>query len=389
MFPVIDLEGDAFVRGRLHGTLAKPQIGRSIATYARLFAYCGIDWKDAQRRAARYRETVGNLDATLLEEIDGIAAGAGVGREEILALNARTEILPPSYPGEPSPHWQQVQEVNRGAGIPDWGECTALAVQPARSALRATLLAQNWDWLGTQREAVILLRSRETDGSSCLAFTEAGMLAKIGLNGHGLGVCLNLMRSRHDGQRPGVPVHVLLRALLKRRSVAEAIQLASSVTHGASSNVLCADRSGEAASLELSPGGLEIVRPEQGVVCHTNHFLRPAGRAGEAPRAPTLSTEERLDRIQALAGKHPDAIAVDDLQAMLRDESEGSMSICRHPDRQLPREARVETVASVIMELAPGVMHVAPDVPSKVAYHAVALAGEVSGGAQRSSAMSS
>jgi isopenicillin-N N-acyltransferase-like protein len=389
MFPVIDLEGDASVRGRVHGTLARAQIARSIATYARLFAYCGIDWKDAQRRAARYRETVGNLDATLLEEIEGIAAGAGVGIEEILALNARTEILPPSYPGEPSPHWRQVQALNRGAGIPDCGECTALAVQPVRSATQATLLAQNWDWLGTQREAVILLRSRETDGSTCLAFTEAGMLAKIGLNGHGLGVCLNLMRSRHDGQRPGVPVHVLLRALLKQRSVGEAIQLASSVTHGASSNVLCADRRGDAASLELSPSGLEIVRPEQGVVCHTNHFLRPAGRAAEAPRAPTLSTEERLARIQALAGGRREPIGVGDLETMLRDESEGSMSICRHPDTQLPREARVETVASVVMELGSGVMHVAPDVPSKVAYHTVSLSGALPGGAQRSSVMSS
>jgi len=62
---------------------------------------------------------------------------------------------------------------------------------------------------------------------------------------------------------------------------------------------------------------------------------------------------------------------------MLRDESEGPMSICRHPDTQLPREARVETVASVVMELARGVMHVAPDVPSKVAYHAVALTDTV------------
>jgi len=374
MFPVIDLEGDAFLRGRLHGTLARSQIERSIATYARLFAYCGFDWSDAQRRAARFRDAIGNLDAALLEEIEGIASGAGRSIDEILALNARTEILPPSYPGEPSPRWQRVQEINRGAGIPDWGECTALAIQPARSATRGTLLAQNWDWLGTQREAVVLMRTREADGSRCLAFTEAGMLAKIGFNDRGLGVCLNLMRSRDDGQRPGIPVHVLLRALLKCASVAEAMQLASSVTHGASSNVLCADRAGDAASLELSPGGVEVVRAENGVVCHTNHFLMPAGSAGEAPRAPTLSTEERLERIAALAHAPRAPLGVGDLETMLRDETKGAKSICRRPDLSQPREARVETVASIVMELARGVMHVAPDVPSMVPYHAVALA---------------
>jgi len=62
---------------------------------------------------------------------------------------------------------------------------------------------------------------------------------------------------------------------------------------------------------------------------------------------------------------------------MLRDESEGLMSICRNPDTDLPPEARVETVASVVMELAHNVMHVAPDVPSKVAYQAIALADTV------------
>lgn len=377
MFPVIDLRGGAFERGRLHGERAGPRIERSIATYAALFAYCGIDWSGAQQRAARYRDTIGNLDAELLEEIEGIAAGAGRTVGEILALNARTEILPPSYPGEPSPHWQQVQELNRGAGLPDWGECTALAVQPARSATRGTLLAQNWDWLGSQRAAVVLLRIRETDGSGCLAFTEAGMLAKIGLNVHGFGVCLNLMRSMSDGEHPGVPVHVLLRALLKGKGVAEAIQLASSVTHGGSSNVLCADRSGEAASLELSPAGVEIVRPEGGTLPHTNHFLMPAGRRGEAPRAPTLSTEQRLARIERLLRDHAGALGVEAVQSMLRDESEEPMSICRTPDPGLPPEARVETVASVVMELAHGVMHVAPDVPSKVPYQRVALGDAV------------
>ena len=41
------------------------------------YAYCGFDWNDAQQRATRYQDTIGNLDAGLLEEINGIAAGAG------------------------------------------------------------------------------------------------------------------------------------------------------------------------------------------------------------------------------------------------------------------------------------------------------------------------
>jgi len=377
MFPIIDTQGSAHERGRVHGVAARARIGHSIATYARQFAYCGINWSGAQQRATGYRDIIGNLDMELLEEIEGIAAGSGYAVNEILALNARTEILPPSYPGDPSPAWAATERANRDAGVPDWGECTALAVQPARSATGTTLLAQNWDWIGAQRAAVILLRIRETDGRRALAFTEAGMLAKIGLNEAGFGMCLNLMRSTDDGSRPGVPVHVLLRALLKRPSVAEAIGLAASVTHGGSSNVLVADRAGDAASLELSPRGVEVIHAADGTVCHTNHFLCPAGALGQAPIPANLATEQRYARIQSLVAAAPKKIALDDVKAMLRDESDGLLSICRHPDPAKPREARVETVGSVIMDLATGVMHVAPDVPSKTEYRPVPIAARI------------
>ena len=202
MFPVLDVSGGAFERGRAHGRQARDRVERSLANYARLFAFYGMPWTEARRRAADYRDVIGAFDASLLEEIEGIAQGSGRSVEEILALNARTEILPPAF--------------LTGA---DAGECTAIAVTPAGSATGGTLLAQNWDWVGAQREAMIVLRIPESDAPACLTLTEAGMLAKIGLNAVGLGVCLNILRSIFDGSQAGVPVHVLLRALLRRASV--------------------------------------------------------------------------------------------------------------------------------------------------------------------------
>src|SRR5674476_183970 len=151
MFPLIEITGSAQQRGHQHGTQAKFRIERSIATYARLFAYCGIDWQGAQRLGAGYRDLIGDLDPALLAEIEGIASGAGRHVDEILALNARTEILPPSYPGEPHPAQREIAAANVQRGVPDWGECTAVAVKPAQSTTGTTLLAQNWDWLGAQR----------------------------------------------------------------------------------------------------------------------------------------------------------------------------------------------------------------------------------------------
>lgn len=377
MFPIIEVSGPARERGQQHGREAKARIARSVATYARLFAYCGIDWQGAQRLGAGYRELIGDLDPALLAEIEGIASGAGRHVDEILALNARTEILPPSYPGEPHPELSKIAAANLKAGVPDWGECTSVAVKPGDSATGTTLLAQNWDWLGAQRAALVLLRVRGAAGASCLTLTEAGMLAKIGLNDRGFGVCLNILRSSDDGSRPGVPVHVLLRALLARDSVADAVAFASKLGFGASSNVLCADASGDSAALEISPRGLEVLRGADAPLCHTNHFLAPAAAKHQASLAPSLSTVPRLARITALTAAHQGKFSSADLQHMLRDESDGYLSICRRPDPSVAPEVCIETVASVVMDLGARVMHIAPDVPSKVDFVPVALAEAV------------
>ena len=352
MFPIVDLRGKPFERGRMHGSLARQRVECSLANYAKLFAFCGLGWPEAQRLGAAYRGVIGELDAGLLEEIEGIAAGAGRGVDEILALNARTEILPPKYLGDP-------------------GECTAIAVRPAASATGGTLLAQNWDWVGAQREALVVLRPRDEFAT----LTEAGMLAKIGFNRDGFGVCLNILRSSDDGKRPGVPVHVLLRALLGRTGVADAIAFASKLSFGGSSNVLCADAQGGAASLEFSPKGLRILEPESGTLCHTNHFIAPGTEGWQAALADNLSTVPRLERARAHAAARP-KLGLEDVKCLLRDESAGILSICRHPDRSLPEEAQIESVASVIMELSRGVMHVAPDIPSRAEYAQVALEAE-------------
>lgn len=358
-FPVIEVDGPAFERGRQHGERARERVERSMANYADLFGFCGMSWDEAQRRARPYRDVIGSFDAALLEEIEGIARGAARKVEEVLALNVRTEILPPIFLS--------------GA---DTGECTAIAVGPAASQTGGTLLAQNWDWVGAQRDALILLRIAEGKDPACITLTEAGMLAKIGLNGAGFGVCLNILRSIFDGVKIGVPVHVLLRALLKRAGVRDAIEFAARLSFAGSSNVLCADRGGETASLEFSPRGLRAVRSDTATLCHTNHFVDPETREWQARLAENLSTVPRLERARQIAGslaKH----GIEDLKRLLRDESAGLLSICRKPDASLPPQARIESVASVIMELDRGVMHVAPDVPSRADYAPVALSAEV------------
>ncbi len=369
MFPILELKGTAFERGRQHGELARARVERSLANYRKLFGHAGLDWEAAQAIAGRFAPVIRELDASLYEEIEGIAAGAGRKTSEILALNARTEILPPTFPEKASPEW--LAAMRKGA---DLGECTAIAVLPGRSANGKTLLAQNWDWLGAQRESLVLLRAT-IGADSYLTLTEAGMMAKIGLNSRGFGVCLNILRSRDDGLGLGVPVHAVLRKLLGCADVAEAERLLKRLKYAGSSNILCADAKGGSASFELSPVAIGVVRQTDGTLCHTNHFLVAAAQRSVVGPPPSLSSEPRLARAEAVARervKHD----LDSVKALLRDETDGLLSICRKPDPSIAEMARVESVASVVMELGSGVMHVAPDVPSRCEYEAVALQAE-------------
>lgn len=388
MFPRLQIPADATprARGHVHGTQARRQARHSRDSYARLFASCGIAWDEACARAQRYQPVIEALDADLLDEMAGIAEGAGLGLAEVLALNCRTEILPASFLGGGSVDAAAALAANRAAGLPDWlddapldpaireGECTAMAVAPSASRDGHTWLAQNWDWLGRQRQALVLLQGHDGRGTAFTTLTEGGMLAKIGMNQHGFALGLNILRSLQDGERPGVPVHVLLRHLLGCASVADARRvldgLGGRLGFGAASNIPCADARGDVACFEVAPAGWAELPPEQGVVAHSNHFVCASLQAVQAPMADTLSSGPRL----ATARQHAQARPLDRaaLERFLRDESDGHLSICRRPDPALPPDARVESVAGIVMDCSARAIWIAPDVPSRCAFERVA-----------------
>ncbi len=374
MFPTISIAGAPFERGRQYGQQAAALIRHSIASYARMFAFYGLDWDAVQRRAEPFAPVIAAFDAELLEEIQGIAEGAGRAPAEILALNARTELLPPSL-AVASPAWEQAAARNRAAGVPEHGECTAVAVLPAASADGATRLAQTWDWTGDQRAACVLLRVETPGRPALLTLTEAGILAKIGLNAAGLGVCLNILRTPLDGQRPGVPVHVLLRAVLGEPDVAAALRRVEGLAVGGSSNLLCADAGGRAASLELTPAAQAALAPTDGLLIHTNHCVAPSTSRSAGGLDTLLSSRPRYSRAEQLLRPQIGSIDRAALAALLRDEAPGDAAICRRPDPRLPAPARIETVAAVVMELAERTIHIAPDIPADVAFTPVRLEG--------------
>ena len=211
-FPLIEIEGPAAQRGRQYGRAAGERIALSLATYRAAYEKVGLDWTRTHALARRFVPQIAAYDADSLAEIEGIAAGAEVALEDIVALNARSELL---YAHE-----------KLGASEPPDG-CTGLVVLPEASTSGRLIHAQNLDWRVESAALGIVLRIRPDVGPAMLTFVEAGMLARSGMNSAGIGLCGNFLNSDFDHRQQGVPIPVIRRAILMSPTLPTAVAAAA------------------------------------------------------------------------------------------------------------------------------------------------------------------
>jgi len=347
-FPLIEVSGGDFERGRQHGEEASDLVHFNLEGYRRLFRHDpGLDWSAVLGQARQYLRPIEEYAPHLLEEMRGIAEGAGVSLDEILALNCRTEILSLKT-------------------IPLREECTALFVAPEATANGHAYVAQNWDWANVLRGGAVLLRIEQPGRPTVLTLTEAGLVGKIGLNSAGVGVCTNFLRCDH--RRVGVPFHVILREALNASRLGLAVAAVYRGDRADSGNYLVAHADGEAVSLEATPSDVGFLYPQQGVLVHTNHFITSRLQAGDRAIAESDNTLLRYGRAMRLLRARSGEITVDTLKGVFRDHFNCPKAICRHPDLTQPEMERSATLASMIIDLATGDMHVTAGEPCEAAY---------------------
>jgi isopenicillin-N N-acyltransferase like protein len=329
-YPHIRVTGGPRERGRAYGEAASERIQRSLAGYERAYAvHAQLSWQEARELAQRYVPAIAAQAPDALAELEGIAAGAGLDPEDVLALNARTEVIAAAW-----------------ARVPDG--CSALAVLPGRSADGHTLLAQNWDWMVHSVDTVVILEAERSDGPSFVTAVEAGLLAKAGLNAAGLGLTTNFLLTPEDDGRPGLPYHVTLRALLDARDVVEAVERLRTMQRASSANYLLADVAGRAIDVEAAPDALELIEPVDGLLAHTNHFCTRALAPRDAGTELMPSSPLRLERVRTLVGS-PAGSA--EIRAALSDHENFPNAVCCHPDPSEDEAQRDITAVSLIMDL--------------------------------------
>ena len=333
-FPLFTISGAARERGVQYGRQARHLIERSLHLYLAAWG-AGSDARRAamMRRAVAFGETLREAFPELYDEIEGIAEGSGFDIAEVIALNARTELL---------------------YGPSHADGCTGAAICPERSDGRM-LIGQNWDWRPAARETAIILRILPDRGPAMLTFVEAGMLARSGLNESGIGLCGNFLQSDRDFRNSGVPIPVVRRAILSSTTLPEAVGKVLRAARSGSSNHMIAHRDGEAIDLEASPEQVFPLFPEGGILTHSNHFKAPVGELRDVglPRYPDSLFRDR--RVRRHLDEAAGPLTEKDLMAAFSDHFGLPDAVCRHRAAR-PDGTEIETVASVIMDLHACVM---------------------------------
>lgn len=340
MFPVITVTGGPLQRGRQYGVQARERIHRSITAYARTFEYfADRDWSRASAEALEYLPAIRDFDESYVEEMAGVAEGAGVALKDILAINVRTEIM-------------YSARVRSAMAQPAPAECSAFAsVAPGGHVL----VGQNWDWAPFACDTVVVLQAIPDDGPAFVTVVEAGLMAKFGVNSDGLSVMTNALACTEDQGDAAVPYHVMLRGLLDCSTTGDALARLEQTTRASSANYLLADVSGSIVDVEARPGGEpqlhRLLQNHRGVLLHTNHFVSADFDAVDYTDMVPTTTRFRLNRVAELADAAPDPNDMDVFAAALCDHANDPDSVCRHPDLSLPAPEQSMTVASVLIDL--------------------------------------
>ena len=347
--PLIEISGSSRERGRQYGEQARDRILRGIEHYSLQLETNQLGWPEITHIVKTFEPTIASFEPAYLEEMRGIAEGANVAYEAVVMLNARTEIL-------------KIAD-RRKKGLPseiDPDGCTGVVAMPEATRDGRVIHAQNWDWKAECAETAVVVRVLRDDGPDLLTFTEAGGLARSGMNSAGISITANYLESDRDYLRLGVPLALLRRKALEQQQLALAMRIIYCTPKSAANNVMVSHVGGIAIDFECAPDETFQIHPQRGVIVHANHF-QSATALSKIKDMGVVNTPDSLYRdlrVRQLVEPHIGHLTRDHIKEALFDDFESPWSVCR-PPRPNSSSNLSATVAMVVMEPALGVMEVA------------------------------
>ena len=209
-----------------------------------------LTWEGAQIQARKYLPFVEERYPQYGDELRGIAEGANVAFDDVLALNTMEAVT------------MDALHLTR---------CTSFAVNEQRTADGHILAAHTEDWIPEDEDDVFVVLVKPNDEAPFLAMTYGGLLPNVGFNANGIAQLIDTVYP--SDSRIGIPRLVVARAVLAAKRISGAIGRALVAHRAAGYNHLLAHESGEMYSIEVSATRFEILHGTDGFIVHTNHYL--------------------------------------------------------------------------------------------------------------------
>jgi len=356
MFPLVSVRGTPSECGLQYGSITRGLLCKQIEFYFDLWKRLwGAQRTNVLEQCHKLIPIIGEYDADILEELEGIAKGAEVSLEEVVALNARYELnwacsLVPTAESQP---------------------CTILAALPEVTKSGHTLMGENWDFRPRVHDCLIVLEIRQRGKPSIMTITEAGQIGVMGMNSAGLGLCGNgLVSSLDSFNESRLPIWLLKRSVLNAGSFSDAIKAVMNTKVGVSLNFLIGHQAGEVIDLEVTPKDVGFLHAEDGILAHSNNFLALANRPDilDVMKTTLPDTLFRFERARHLLAKDHGHIDIGSFQRVFRDHFSYPNSICRHSDPRQDETRQLATIQSLIMDLENRTLFVAEGPPCENEY---------------------
>ena len=243
---------------------------------------------DLEARALTFLPAFEAFAPHLVEEIRGIAEGAGV------ALRHR----PPGQRAGRGGRSGRGPECD--AGSVQVEGCTAFAAGRGATARGDVLIGQNQDQAPEMEAFGVVVRVRPDDGPPVVMATFGGLVGYPGLNGEGVAHVQNALAN--GAWRHALPHYPLKRVLLEQESVEGCLGVFDRAPLASCGNYVLADGRGRIVDVEFTPDGYAVLEPDEGLLVHANHFRSDRFRPQERLLESLPDSAPRTARLRALLG---------------------------------------------------------------------------------------
>ena len=353
-FPHIQARGSYRDLGRAVGEGAREQVAAALDYYREHFAaMAGIEFAEAERRAGVYLRYAERHLPQYVEELRGLAEGAGQPFSAVMVPNCGEEFTCVADAAAGAPGGRPAMRAGR--------LCTGVAL----STGGRHVVGHNMDWYAVDLDKNVLFDLTMPDGTRLLTIAGVPYLPMLGMTSRGIASVSNSVSC--NDVRDGVPNAFVRRWVLEAASVDEGRERACLADRARGSNHLWMDGSGLMCDLETSATACAEIAGE-GWLAHTNHYVSEAMAAFEDSHED--ESRLRLARADALlaAGIARGDDPVELVAAVLRDHAGSPDAICGHPGAHGPRPDESVTVASMICDLDNGRLYACAGPPCENPY---------------------